>query len=189
MDLRDKLSSLSVSPPRILKIVIGLSVVLLLMWLFTLSQIDYTGENTANREVFQQEQAADSLSADSAASEAGDMNRDADRYGGSSDMFSNGLVTFFVLAIILAAIWFWIDRSEGSVPAAKGRQIDSHSLGEGGQLKIIRVNKEVWVLGVTSTSVNLLHRYSEDEWKETKDAYQTTDTGTDAFAKLFRSKI
>ncbi|SHG14491.1 Flagellar biogenesis protein FliO [Fodinibius roseus] len=185
MDLRDKLSSLSVSPPRILKIVIGLSVVLLLMWLFTLSQIDHTGENTGGREVFQQEQAADSLSADSAASEAGD----ADRYGGSSDMFSNGLITFFVLVIILAAIWFWIDRSEGAVPPAKGREIDSHTLGEGGQLKIIRMNSEVWVLGVTSASVNLLHRYAEDEWKETKDAYQTADTGTYTFGSLFRSKL
>lgn len=185
MDLRDKLSSLSVSPPRILKIVIGLSVVLLLMWLFTLSQIDYTGADTGTREVFQQQQAADSLLADSAATEAADP----DRYGGSSDMFSNGLVTFFVLAIILAAIWFWIDRSEGSVPAAKGRAIDSHTLGEGGQLKIIRVNKEVWVLGVTSTSVNLLHRYAEDEWKETKEANPATGAGRDTFAHLFRSKI
>ena len=185
MDLRDKLSSLSVSPPKILKIVIGLSVVLLLMWLFTLSQIDYTRKDAGNREVFQQEQTRDTHSADSSNSEAGAV----DGYRDSSSMFSNGLVTFFVLIIILALIWFWVDRSQTSVSTKKRREIGSHSLGEGVQLKIIRVNNEVWVLGVASASVNLLHRYPKDEWEEPEASPQATGTDSDTFAKLFRDKI
>lgn len=185
MDLRNKLSSLSVSPRKILKIVIGLSVVMLLMWLFTLSQIDYT-EDTGGREVFQKEQQADSLSTaadDSTKSEAAEVNR----YGESSNMFSNGLVTFFVLIIILGLIWFWIDRSERSDSPKKGRELGSYALGEGVQLKIIRINNEIWILGVASSSVDLLHRYTEEEWKESEAEPQKADR--DSFAKLFRSKI
>lgn len=185
MDLRDKLSSLSVSPRKILKIAIGLSVILLLLWLFTLSQINYT-DNTGGREVFQQEQQADSLS-----TAAGDSTKsvaaEGSRYRESSDMFSNGLVTFFILLAILGLIWFWVDRSGNSDSPKKGREIGSHALGEGVQLKIIRMNNEIWVLGVTSSSVNLLHRYTEEEWEETENVPLKADR--DSFKKLFRSKI
>lgn len=187
MDLREKLSSLSISPKKVLKIVIGLSVVLLLMWLFTLSQIDYTGKS-GDRKVFKSEQAIDSLSAeaDTSSSEATEVSR----YNNSSNLFINGLLTFFVLVVILGLIWFWADRSGGgSARSKKGRQVDNQILGEGAQLQIIRMNneKEVWVLGVTSSSVNLLHRYTDEEWEESEKEHGKT--ASDTFSKLFRSKL
>ena len=42
-----------------------------------------------------------------------------------------------------------------------------HILGHGAQLKFVEVNNEVWVLGLTAGSLNLLHRVAKSEWTET----------------------
>jgi flagellar biogenesis protein FliO len=184
MDLRDKLSSLSVSPQKILKIVIGLSVVLLLLWLLTLSQIDYskepdTGQLTAKKEM------VDSTIVKKPVLDRASFEERS--YSESSGIFTNGLVTFVVLLVILIGVWFWLGRKEQGTLPEKQREIDSSIIGEGAQLKIMRINNEVWVLGVTSGSVNLLHRYPENEWDETPP--EMPGNGEDIFAQIFKNKM
>jgi flagellar biogenesis protein FliO len=184
MDLRDKLSSLSVSPQKILKIVIGLSVVLLLLWLLTLSQIDYSKEPDAEQLVEKKEM-VDSTIVNKPVLDRSSLEKSS--YSESSGIFTNGLVTFVVLLVILIGVWFWLGRKEqGSLPK-KQREIDSSIIGEGAQLKIMRINNEVWVLGVTSGSVNLLHRYPENEWDERPP--EMPKNGEDMFTQIFKKKL
>lgn len=184
MDLREKLSTLSVRPTKVLKIVIGLSVVLLLMWLVILSQVNYTEGNYSDHSDTAQQQADSVVAGDSLSTTAAQRKYSDDS---STDVFSNGLLTFFVLLVILGGIWLWLQQKESSVSRTKQRELGSQILGEGAQIKIIRINKEIWVLGVTSNSVNLLHRYSEEEW--TEKISEEESTKTPIFQKLFRSEM
>lgn len=186
MNLRDKFSSLDVEPGKVLKIVIGLSVVLLLMWLITLSHIDYDEGPDANNHVNSELKADSSaVAADSIYSKEESENMQAgDELSG---IFSSGLLTFFVLLVILIMIWLWFDRKGSLGERADNRGLKTHILGEGAQLKIIRINEEVWVIGVTSSSVNLLHRYQKDEWKEKEP--ESEANGNDMFRKLFKSQL
>lgn len=184
MDLRDKLSSLSASPGKILKIVLGLAAVLLLMWVFTLSHIDYnerTGKDYINGSGIKDTVA---ISKNSPATEG--IKKGSGR--NSSGMFTNGLITFFVLLVILIMVWLWIDRKGPNTTAGRGREIMSLSVGEGARLKIMRINNEVWVLGVSGSSVNLLHRYSREEWTEELETKEK-EGGKGTFRKLFRDKL
>ncbi len=182
MDLRDKLSSLDVAPGKILKIVLGLAVVLLLMWLFTLSHIDYNQGPDAE-EYIQSQAQTDSAVVGASSDDA----REIKSYGEPSGIFTNGLITFLVLLVVLIMVWFWVDRKQSGSTAGNQRELASQVLGEGAQLKIIRMNEEVWVLGVTSESVNLLHRYPENEWKEKMPKKESG--GSDVFGKLFKSQM
>ncbi|PAU94613.1 hypothetical protein CK503_07410 [Aliifodinibius salipaludis] len=185
MDLRDKLSSLDVAPSKILKIVIGLAVILLLMWLFTLSQVDYNQGPNAE-EYVKSEAKADTteiISSEGQESKA----KEVRSYEQSSGMFTNGLVTFLVLLVVLIIVWFWVDRKQSGQTKRRGRELDSQVLGEGAKLKVIQINEEVWVVGVTSSSVNLLHRYPQDEWKEETDEQDSENK--DLFRKLFKSEM
>jgi flagellar biogenesis protein FliO len=83
-----------------------------------------------------------------------------------SGMFGNAFVTFLFLIVLLAGIWYWSDRNNGRLEPGMNRILGTQTLGEGVSLKIIKINQEVWVLGVTSQSVKLLHRYNENEWNE-----------------------
>lgn len=184
MDLRDKLSSLDVPPSKILKIVLGLAVVLLLMWLFTLSHIDYNQGPDAKEYI---KAKADSTEKIITSRKNNREPEDIRSYEQSSGVFTNGLITFLVLLVALIMVWFWVDRKQSGRPTGRGRELDSQVLGEGAKLKIIQINEEVWVVGVTSSSVNLLHRYSKEEWKEKNQEQDSKNK--DLFRKLFKSQM
>lgn len=187
MDLRDTFSSLDASPNKILKIVIGISVILLLMWLLTISQIDYdndTGQDQ-QRSVFKTEAAADSTATQADTSQV--LSKPVKTSDESSNLLTNGVVTFLVLLVILGGVWIWVDRKAPQANTTNGRQVASIRLDEGAQIKIIRINQEVWVLGVTGSSVNLLHRYSGSEWKEEIRDSEAEDT--DLFKKFFKRQM
>jgi flagellar biogenesis protein FliO len=191
MDLRDKLSSLDVPPSKILKIVLGLAVVLLLMWVFTLSHIDYNQGPDAE-DYIKGEASADStteqvLSPKETKGIGESKTKDIRSYEQSSGVLTNGLITFLVLLVVLIMVWFWVDRKQSGGASSRGRELDSQILGEGARLKIIQINREIWVVGVTSSSVNLLHRYSEEEWVE-KNKEQDSEN-RDLFRKLFKSQM
>lgn len=187
MDLRDKLSSLDAPPSKILKIVLGLAVILLLMWLFTLSHIDYNQGPDAEEYIKRGAQ-TDSTEQVLSSQRNNASEVDQDRsYEQSSGMFTNGLITFLVLLVVLIIVWFWVDRKQSTRSKNKSRHLDSEVLGEGAKLKIIEINEEVWVVGVTSNSVNLLHRYTQEEWKE--ETHEQDSENKDLFGKLFKSQM
>lgn len=183
MDLRDKLSSLDVPPAKILKVVLALSVILLLIWLLTLSHVDYNQGPEANQ-FMSSEHPVDTTMVTSDSSKTKEI-RSSNQ--SSSSMFTNGLVTFFVLLVILIMVWVWLDRKETNGSSAIDRQLGTENLGEGAQLRIIRLNNEIWVLGVTSSSVNLLHRYDESDWAEKTPEEEVGST--DKFRKLFKNHL
>ncbi|MEL7833599.1 flagellar biosynthetic protein FliO [Fodinibius sp. Rm-B-1B1-1] len=188
MDLRDKLSSLDVPPSKILKIVLGLAVVLLLMWLFTLSHIDYNQGPDAEEYIKANADSTEQVFSSNENKEITESKpNDVRSYEQSSGIFTNGLITFLVLLVVLIMVWFWVDRKQSGRSKTRGRELDSHVLGEGAKLKIIQINKEVWVMGVTSGSVNLLHRYSQEEWQEKNQEQGSEDK--DLFRKLFKSQM
>ena len=184
MDLRNKLSSLPSSPKKILKIVVGLSLVLLLMWLFTISQIDY-GEGAAAGRYLSTE-TAEQNDTTVVANTIRTRPAEADS---ESSLFSSGMVTFLVLTVLLVGIWLWIDRRKGDESPAVQREIGSHVVGEGAQVKILRINNEIWVLGVTSTSIDLLHRYGEEEWTENVPRNGKREDDEQLFKKLFNGEM
>ena len=188
MDLRDRLSSLDVPPSKILKIVLGLAVVLLLMWLFTLSHIDYNqGPDAEDYIKANADSTEQVISSQNSRKETEGAPKNLQSYQQSSGVFTNGLITFLVLLVVLIVVWFWIDRKQSGRSTSRGRELDSQVLGEGAKLKIIQINEEVWVVGVTSNSVNLLHRYPKEDWKERNQKQEPENK--DLFRKLFKSQI
>lgn len=183
MDLRNKLSSLDIPPGKILKIVLGLALILLLMWLFTLSHIDYAQGPDAQQYITSQAQ-SDSASVLGSSSKGA---KEITSYEEPSSIFTNGLTTFLVLLVVLVMIWFWVDHKQSDKGRGDHRELASHVLGEGARLKIIQINEEVWVLGVTSSSINLMHRYAQNDWKE--QAPDVESGSGDIFRKLFKSKM
>jgi len=183
MDLRDKRSSLDVPPGKILKIVLVLALVLLLMWLFTLSHVDYNQGPDAEEYIKSNAKADTTQVVKPKQSEA----KEVTSYEQTSGLFTNGLITFLVLLVVLLMVWFWVDRKQSGGSAVKQRALESQLLGEGAKLKIIRINQEIWVVGVTSSSVKLLHRYSQDEW--TEDIPEEDSKNKDVFRKFFKNQM
>lgn len=170
------------SSRKTLKVVLGLSCVLLLMWLLTLSRFGSAKKNDSPGFV-SDKQMVDTLATTKSAK---DPSVPTISNGGSSDMFANGVVIFVLLMAILILVWFWAGGKQATGSGHFQREIGSQVLGEGAQIKIITINDEVWVLGVTSESVNLLHRYSKGEWVEPK---VETENDINSFAKLLKSKL
>lgn len=163
--------------------VLGLSFILLLIWLLTLSYIDL-GESSTGPQAFVNEQPMDSVStATNGASAKPSTEKSNSR---SPALFSNGLIIFFVLAASLVVIWFWFERKGTNTPVGFRREIDSLPLGEGANMKIMMINEEVWVVGTTASSVNLLHRYPKEDWKE---KMADEEDAPKSFTTLFRDKL
>ncbi|MTI86476.1 MAG: hypothetical protein FH748_00755 [Balneolaceae bacterium] len=106
-----------------------------------------------------------------------------------SDVFGNAVTTFFVMLTLLGGIWIWAKRKE-KAPHTKGglRELGGHVLGQGAQLKFVEINNEVWVLSITSDSVNLLQQIPRDEWTETQAIQQVDGEASDTsdFKSLYK---
>jgi flagellar biogenesis protein FliO len=81
-------------------------------------------------------------------------------------VFQSAIVTFLVMVTLLGGIWVWSKRkSTSSEKPDIVADIGQHLLGQGVQLKIVEINNEIWVLGLSASSLTLLHRYSKNEWQ------------------------
>jgi len=185
MDLREKLSSVPGSPRKVLKLVLGLSFILLLIWLLTLSYLDL-GESPTSTQLPDHSQSVDSSLTTAASDTINTPAIQSQNTKEAPNLFTNGVIIFLVLAASLVLIWFWFERKGTSASQSVQREIDSLVVGEGAQIKIISINEEIWVLGITSESVNVLHRYSQTEWKE-EPPEETSSTSK--FATLFKGQL
>ncbi len=185
MDLRQFLSSTSINPKKILKAVISLSVIMLVIWLFMVSRMEFTGPGN-NVDPAQIER-ADSIRT---AISSNRPDREIARTESESNIFMNAVTTFVVLILILGVVWF-LTRKQASGGSHKNesefRELGEHLIGSGAQIKVLEVNGEIWVLGVTSTSVNLLHRYDKDDWKDRE--LEISDKVDGNFLNYFKSKL
>ncbi len=179
MDLQKLLESSRQSPKKILKIVIAVSIVMLVMWLFMVSRMEL---NETSRP-------ADSESVERTESLRTAITRDGQESGGpdrqAPNIFMNALTTFVIMVVILVIVLIWVRSRQGKTPQRHLKEVGQHLLGQGAQIKIIEMNEEIWVLGVTNANVNLLHRYDKKNWKE---KIETAEVPEKSFYDLFKSK-
>ncbi|MAO63674.1 MAG: hypothetical protein CL666_01610 [Balneola sp.] len=171
MDFQKMFSKTGKNPQSILKIVLGLSFILLVMWLFLVSQMDTRSVSPENSSrVIEQTTDTTSQAAQSEAiAVAEEKQSDAQRVEKKEApaLFQNAFVTFLVLVSLLGGIWYWAKKKEGTNPRkGKTREVDSHQLSESSQLKFLEINEEIWIVGLSENGMNLLHRYPKEEWKE-----------------------
>lgn len=184
MDLGQFLSSTSANPKQILKIVLSLSVILLVVWLFMVSRMELTGPGRSADPVAIER--ADSIRT---AINTSRPDREIVRSEKEPNIFMNAVTTFTVLISILALVWFLTrKRTVDSDDTGRNfRELGEHLIGSGAHLKVVEVNGEIWVLGVTSASVNLLHRYQSNEWKEREVTAPKDIEGN--FLEYFKKKL
>ncbi len=170
-----------------LKIIISISAALLVMWLVLVFRMDM--DNTANAqtstpEVIERTEGLKKslLKKDEAKTEKVKVAQE------SPEMFQKAFLTFLVMISVLGGVWLW-SKKKGNNPASKesSKDLGGHVLGQGVQLKFVEVNKEVWVLGVSSGSVNLMHRMPKSEWKEDEEETKTRELGLQSVKETGKS--
>lgn len=181
MDLRNILASTQQNPRNILKIVVSLSVVLLVIWLFLVSRMEL---ETSVKSDPQSISRTDSLRA---ALNGGNRPQETTEET-SPNIFMNAFTTFIVLGTILIIVLIFMKKGNGHISNKQLKEIEGYVLGQGAQIKVIEMNEEIWVIGVTSSQINLLHRYEEDEWRQKIE--RSSESGTDnSFYNLFKKKL
>jgi flagellar biogenesis protein FliO len=175
MDFYKALSKSGKKPNSILKIVLGFSVALLVMWLFMVSRMD-TGSvvSQSNEPEVQERTLGLQQSLRSTPAEEMETENQSPENNGevakkeSPALFQNAFVTFMVMVVMLGGVWLWLKkRGDGNpVNQKKNRELDTHALGENSQLKFLEINEEIWIIGMSENGINLLHRYPKSEWKE-----------------------
>ncbi|SMO81496.1 hypothetical protein [Gracilimonas mengyeensis] len=171
MDVQKIISQSDKSPKSILKIVLSISVALLLIWLFLVSRMD-TGSSSksvnADQKIEQTQQLRTSLL--KPGEEIKEKPEEAvQEEESSSSLFQNAFLTFLVMIGVLAGVWLWAKKKDDGLSIKNNkpnRDLGSHKLSQGLQLKFVEINKEVWVMGVAENSVNLMHRILKEEWME-----------------------
>lgn len=185
-DWKNAPPSLPGDPKRFLKIVLSISFGLLVLWVFVMAQTDRSERQTVSVE---EQQRLDSLR-----QALGTDGQDLRRQTESQGMFFNALTTFLVLGGLAIAFWWWYSRkySTANPPAGGGavaKVVGNQQIGLGQEIKVIEINDEYWVLGVSSQSVNLLHRYQKDEWKSPEQLERATRAGQadSSFSRILSS--
>jgi len=170
---------------KILKFSVSLGITLLVIWIFVLAQ---TGND--QYALKPQEQARmDSLHA-AVTQNAGSLQREE-----SVSLFSHALPVFFVLIIILGGIWFWGRKNAGRRGPTLFKVLGSQPLGNGQELKVIQINHEIWVIGITGQEITLLRSYAADDWDANidMDTKVNSDLGSiradQSFMSVFKEKL
>lgn len=183
MDLRNFLASTQQNPRSILKVVVSLSVVLLVIWLFLVSRMELNETvSTDPQSVERTDNLRESLN-NGRASRVQETDQES-----SPGIFMNAFTTFIVLGIILILVLFFMKKGNGQIKNRQLNEIEGYVLGQGAQIKVIEMNEEIWVIGITSSQINLLHRYSKDQWKDKMET--PSEHGNDNnFYNLFKKKL
>lgn len=166
MNLSKLLQQSTKQPKAILKIVISVSIGLLVLWIFLVSRMELPSERDSVL-VFSDTTAQ---VIDISSSLLGEASNDQPVVINNSEqpvVFQGAFTTFFVMVSVLGAVWIWVARKKKKPPVSEQevQELSSHIIGQGIQLRIVEINEEIWILGVSPSSVNLLHKYSKDEWK------------------------
>lgn len=169
-------------PKSVLRIVLSISIVLLVFWLFLVSRMDIDTRRNSKLVLTPTDSAATQSITQNLLnpSQASAQNKPAEEAQQESiPLFQHAFTTFVVLMVVMGGVWLWTRKK---IPHSNTvnvvTNIAEHSLGQGAQLKIIEINNEVWVLGLTTGALTLLHRYSQDEWMANNQAVDKSGTFT-----------
>lgn len=169
MNLTNLLSHSTKQPKSILRIVISISIGLLVLWIFLVSKMNLPNERDSVLVTADTSQTVVDLRR-SLLGEEQVGSAEVEAVAEQTPIFQNAFTTFFVMITVLGGVWLWSMRKKKKVDTSDQdiREITQHVIGQGAQLKILEINDEVWVLGITANAVNLLHRYPKSEWHPSK---------------------
>ncbi|MEQ8525934.1 flagellar biosynthetic protein FliO [Gracilimonas sp.] len=189
MDFTKILSQSEKKPQNVLKIVLAFAAALLVIWMFLVSRMEFsaTERATSNPEVIERTEGLKS-SLNKEKTEVQEVSPEKAE-AETDDAFQNAFTTFLVMMGMLGLVWFWSRKKSGSPQTKKdGRDLGEHILGQGVQLKFVEINNEVWVMGMTAGSLNLLHRIPKSEWNENEGLEEIAEVknGSADFKSLYK---
>jgi len=166
MDITGLVNQSTKQPKTILRIVISVSIGLLVLWIFLVSRMELpTQRESVLVSTDSTRQVAhirnNLLGEEQPQTELAEANQN------QSPIFQNAFTTFFIMVTVLGGLWLWSSKKKKKIETTNHdiKEVAHHIIGQGVQLKIIELNDEVWVLGVSANAVNLLHRYPKDKWQ------------------------
>lgn len=139
-----------------MKMVVGFSLILLVLWLVTMYQSD---ESIQTQTYSAEEQAKLDTLRRMLGREEIEM-----KEGGEEGFFSKALVVFIILSGGIIIIWYLFKDKTAEANASFVTVIVEQEIGAGQWLKVVKYQHEYWVLGVTLQTVTLLKTLSEEEW-------------------------
>lgn len=148
---------------KLLGIVLSVAIVMLLLWLFTVSRIEFTSIQSAEPPSQERRESVREMMGTAKNENVAEQR--------SSRLFMNAFTTFVVMMALFAGVWIWSrNRSRFAPQHSAFKELGDQMIGPNQQIKVIEINEEVWVLGLASGSIVLLHRYAKEDWKGTEQA-------------------
>lgn len=158
------------NPQKMLGYVLGIAACFLVIWILVVMQTDTAGQRVVVDQSGRLDSLRISLNRATGDSLVGTKEQDVvtAQQEKSSSPFANALPTFLILMAAIGGLWYWI-KKRNTQPGSVGGQTVFEKIGiqevtGGQQISVIKINSEYWVLGSGSQGMNLLHRFSEDEW-------------------------
>jgi len=188
MDITNLLNHSTKKPKAVLRIVISVSIGLLVLWIFLVSRMELPGQRDS---VLVSASDSTQQMLDVKKELLGEQDATPGVFESSTEqppMFQNAFTTFMVMVTMLGGLWAWSMRKKKRVPDTPQdiKEIAQHVIGQGVQLKVIELNEEVWVLGVSANSVNLLHRYPKKDWQLPKALDPEPELSGSDFNSIFK---
>ncbi|MCR9133441.1 MAG: flagellar biosynthetic protein FliO [bacterium] len=198
MNIASLLNQSNKDPKTILRIVISVSVGLLVLWIFLVSKMDLpTQKNTvlvsAQDSVQQQTKSIKSALLNESNQEVSRESTTKQEQGSEvaeseqPAMFQNAFTTFLVMITLLGGLWAWSNKKKKKTDVKESdiNELSQHIIGQGVQMKVLEINEEIWVVGVSANAINLLHRYPKNEWKS-KPAKQEEELSESDFNSIYK---
>ncbi len=196
MNIANLLNHSTKDPKAILRIVISVSVGLLVLWIFLVSKMDVPSKKNTILVAAQDsvEQQATSvrntlLSNNNNSLEISTTEPEQIAEEEQPAMFQNAFTTFLVMITLLGGLWAWSTKKKKKIDVKQSdiNELSQHIIGQGTQMKVLEINNEIWVVGVTANSINLLHRYPKEEWKsKSTPTKQETEMSESDFNSIFK---
>lgn len=155
----------------VLKPVLLLSVILLLLWMFTLSQTDHSEQETISTE---QQARLDSLRVVLGTTESAPQRVE-------DNLFGNAFPVFLILILAIGVIWWWNQKKQ-TPENVLTNVVAEQEIGPGQFIKVVSLGDDYLVLGVTSQQINLLKTVSKHDWNPTE--FQKGKQTSSLFSKI-----
>ncbi len=192
-------TQIQTKPKKMLGFVLGIATCFLLIWMLVVMQSEASGQKTV---AVDQSGRLDSLriSLNQSAADSADIAKQrtvAAENSEESSPFMNTLPTFLIMLAAIGGLWYWIKKGNSDTDGDGNADFDGdlfNSLGTqeitaGHQISVLKINGEYWVLGTGGSQINLLHRYTEDEWDGPEVVSQEVEDRNDQlFSNILNSK-
>lgn len=193
MNLTSFLRKSNKKPKTILRIIISVSVGLLVLWIFLVSKMDLPSQRESVLVKADTSQSIieirNNILGDNKSSNK--TNSTIEAATKQEPIFQNPFTVFFVMITILGSIWLWSTKKKNNIVSYDQdiKDISQHVICQGVQLNVCEINEEIWVLGVTTNSIKLLHKYQKNEWNQSNISDSTPEqissTDFNSMFKLF----